>query len=200
MRVWKTYRFIGLDAFTLVLETDTCRGNELISTIPKNYLKVNIDTHLKRLNYAYIPNLEIAFDWLDKTAKLIFKLKDSYKYFYKVYLQKNKVIHRDIAEYIITNIEDPQVQPMTHYSVNYRPVIFFILNSNVSAEWNIYRNSIKEISVAEFKSSLVNNEMKEDFNRLIEEQCKAYLIRRNQNFTVYFLFSNTGRLLLVVNH
>jgi hypothetical protein len=200
MRVEKTYRFIGLDSFTLVLATNTYCGNELKTSIPKTYLRANLDAHLKQLRYAYIPSQELAFDWLDRTARKIFKLKDSYKYFFKVYLQKNKAIHRDIADYIITNIEDPLLQPQTHYSVNNRPVDFFILNSNVLGEWNIYKNSIREISVGEFKTSLLNNEMKKDFTSLIEENCKAYIIKRGQNFTVYFLFTPCGRLLMVVNH
>lgn len=200
MKVKKTYKFVGLDAFTLVLESDALVGNELTSTIPRTYLRANIDAHLRQLKYAYIPSLEIAFEWLDRTAKKILKLKGSYLYFFKVYLQRNKLIDKDVAEYILQNIENPQLLPLTHYSVNIRPVDFFILNTNTLAEWHIYRNSIQEISIAEFKSSLVNNEMKEDFNRLIEEQCKSYVIKRSNTITFYFLFTLSGRLLMVLNH
>lgn len=200
MQVIKTYRFINLDAFTLVLNTDTFDGNELRSTIPITYFRVNIEAHLRQLKYAYIPSLEIAFDWLDKTAKLIMKLKDSYLYFYKIYLLSNKVIQREVAEYILLNIDNPQLQPETHYSVNSRPVVFFILNSNVKAEWHIYRNSIKQISLQEFKNSLLTNEMKVDFECLHEEQCKAFMVSRNPNINFYLLFTFSGRLLMVVNH
>ncbi len=200
MKVKKTYRFVGLDAFTLVLESDALVGNALTSTIPRTYLRAKIDAHLRQLNYAYIPNLEIAFDWLDRTANIILKLRDAYLYFFKVYLQRNKQINRDVAEYILSNIEDPQLLPMTHYTVNNRPVDFFILNSNALAEWHIYRNSISEISITEFKASLLTNEMKKDFYCLIEEKCKAFVIMRSNKVTFYFLFTLSGRLLMVVNH
>jgi hypothetical protein len=200
MQVIKTYKFIGLDAFTLMLTTDLCDGNVFISSIPNTYLRANMDAHLKKLKYAYIPDVEIAFDWLNMTAMEILKLKKSYRYFYKIYLLKNKVIHRDIAEFILQNIESPQLQAKTHYSINNRPVVFFMMNSNVQAEWNIYRNSITQISVREFSRSLLSNEMKEDFERLIEDNCKAYVIKRSNKIKLYFLFTLSGRLLMLVNY
>lgn len=199
MKVYKTYRIIGLDAFTLMLNFDLSHGNHLTTSIPKAYLRANIDGHLKQLKYAYIPNTEIAYQWLDKIAKLIFKKKDSYFYFYKAYLQRNRTVDIYTIKYIMSYIDDPQTQSLKHYSSLYHKVDFFILNSILIAEWNFFNNLRQEVSIDEFKSSLITTEMQEDFYYQIEDDCKAYVIKRYNTPKFYFLFTNDGRLLMVVN-
>ncbi|MES2589744.1 MAG: hypothetical protein V4622_12250 [Bacteroidota bacterium] len=200
MNAIKTYRFIGLDSFTLLLKTDIFKGNELQATIPSVYLKIYIDGHLKMLKYAYIPSLEIAFDWLDRTAKLIFTLKDSYFYFYKYQMLRNTLITRNVCNYILTNMETLKLIPATHYCLRNRPIDFFIINANTIAEWHVCRNSFKKISANEFKVNLLTDEMKEDFSHLVEEGSKAYKVTICKNTTHSLLFSRKDMLLMLVSH
>jgi hypothetical protein len=200
MEALKTYRFIGLDSFTLVLKVDFIEGNSLEATIPSVYLKIHLDSHLKMLKYAYIPNLEIAFDWLDRTAKLIFKLKDSYFYFYKFQMLRNKLITRNVCDYILANMETLKLIPSTHYCFRNRPIDFFIINANTIAEWHVWRNSFQKISLVEFKAGLLTDKMRRDFTSLREPKVKAYKISRNNKITNTLLFSHKGNLLMLIHY
>lgn len=197
--MYKIYKKDGVDAFALLLKQSLVSGNQILSTLPHDFLLFHFKSHLQKIKNAYIPNNQFAQHHLDELANKIFSIPKAEQLFFPAFVRFGNEVNEETVFKIICKNNNLHVWPNTHYCMYHQELDFYVMKSMYIVERSINNPNMNDVSLEEFRDYLVTAEMKLDFDRLYLPGNKAYQIIEDGELRYLLLVNMVEELLMVIS-
>lgn len=197
--MYKIYKKDGVDAFALLLKRSLVRGNQIMSTLPHDFLVHNFKSHLQKIRNAYIPNNQIAQLHLDALAKRILLIPKAEQLFFPAFVRFGTEVNEETVFKIISKNRNLHVWPNTHYCMYFNELDFYVMQSLYTLERNINNPKMDDVPLEVFRDYLVTAEMKLDFDRISLPGNKTYQIIEDGELRYLLLVNMEEELLMVLS-
>lgn len=197
--MYKIYQKDGVDAFALLLRQSLVSGNEILSTLPNDFLIYHFKSYLQKIRNAYIPNNQIAHHHLDELAKRIQLIPTAEQLFFPAFVRFGNEVNEETVFKIICKNNNLHVWPNTHYCMYHQELDFYVMKSMYIVERSINNPKMNDVTLEEFTDFLVTAEMKLDFDRLYHPGVKVYRIIEDGELRFLLLVNEDEELLMVLS-
>lgn len=197
--MYKIYKKDGVDAFALLLKQSLVSGNQILSTLPHDFLLFHFKSHLQKIRNAYIPNNQIAQLHLNALAKRILLIPKVEQLFFPAFVRFGTEVNEETVFKIISKNNNLHVWPNTHYCMYHQELDFYVMKSMYIVERSINNPNMNDVTLEEFTDFLVTAEMKLDFDRLYLPSNKAFRIIEDGEIRYLLLVNIEEELLMVLS-